>query len=45
MTVLDGRGVLFAVADDVKISSPPHVDGEIAEVFEDIAWNEAGLNT
>ncbi len=43
LSVLDGWGVLFAITDDLKISAPPDVTGKIAEVFEDIAWNEAGL--
>ena len=25
LAVLDGRGVLFAIEDDVKISAPPHL--------------------
>jgi hypothetical protein len=45
LAVLDGRGVLFAIADDVKISAPPAVTGEVVEVFADIAWTEAGLKT
>ncbi len=45
MEVLDGRGVLFTIADDVKISTTPKVTGEIVEVFANIAWQEAGLTT
>ncbi len=33
------------MADDVKISAPPDVTGEIVDVFTDIAWVEAGLRT
>jgi hypothetical protein len=42
---LDGRGVLFAVADDVKILGPPEVIKEMAEGFPTLAWEEAGLTT
>jgi len=45
LATLDGRGVLFAVADDVKIGAPPNVIGKIVNSFADIAWNEAGLTT
>ena len=45
LAVLDGRGVLFAIADDVKTAAPPDVTGEIVAVFADIAWKEAGLKT
>ena len=43
--VLDGRGVLFAVADDVKTLGPPEVIKEMAEGFSTLAWEEAGLTT
>jgi hypothetical protein len=43
LAVLDGRGVLFAIADDVTMSAPPEVTREIGDVFADIAWHEAGL--
>ena len=43
LAVLDGMGVLFAITDDVKISTTPEVIGEMVEVFADIAWHEAGL--
>jgi len=45
LVVLDRRGVLFAIADDVKIAAPPIVIEEIVDSFVDIAWNEAGLTT
>jgi hypothetical protein len=45
LAVLDGRGVLFAIADDVKISTTPEVTGEIVEVFADIVWHEVRLTT
>jgi len=45
LATLDGRGVLFVVADDVKIGAPPNVIGEIVDSFADIAWHEAGLTT
>ncbi len=41
----DGRGVLFVVADDVKILGPPEVIKEMAEGFPTLAWEEAGLTT
>jgi hypothetical protein len=43
--ILHGRGVLFAVADDVKILVPPAVIKELAEGFPTLAWEEAGLTT
>jgi hypothetical protein len=43
--VLDGRGFLFAVADDVKIVGPPEVIKELVEGFPTLAWEEAGLTT
>jgi hypothetical protein len=43
--ILNGRGVLFAVADDVKILGPPAVIKEQAEGFPTLAWEEAGLTT
>jgi hypothetical protein len=43
LQLLDGRGVLFAVADDVKILRPPEVVKELAEGFLALAWEEAGL--
>jgi hypothetical protein len=45
LRVLDGRGVLFVVADDVKILGPPEVIKEMAEGFPTLAWEEAGLTT
>ncbi len=42
---MDGRGVLFAVADDVKLLGPPEVIAEMAEGFPTLAWEEAGLTT
>jgi hypothetical protein len=42
---LDGRGILFAVADDVKLLGPPEVIAEIAEGFLALAWEEACLTT
>ncbi len=45
LAVLDGRGVLFAIANDVKKSAPLEVTEDIVEVFVDIAWHEAGLTT
>ena len=45
LQVLDGRGVLFAVAYDVKILGPPEAIKELAEGFPTLAWEEAGLTT
>ena len=45
LATLDGRGVLFAIADDVKIAAPPSVIDEIVETFAYIVWHEAGLTT
>jgi len=45
MSMLDGKGVLFAVADDVKIMGPPEVIKEMAEGFPTLAWEEACLTT
>jgi hypothetical protein len=42
---LDGRGALFAVADDVKLLGPPEVTAEMAEGFPALSWEEAGLTT
>ena len=43
LALLDGRGALFSIVDDVKIMGPPIVIGEIIEGFAEVAWNEAGL--
>jgi hypothetical protein len=45
LRVFDGRGVLFAVADDVKILGPPEVIKEMAEGFPTLAWEETSLTT
>jgi len=45
MATLDGRGVLFAVADDLRVFGPQKVIGEIVEVFPKVAWEEDGLTT
>ena len=45
LRILEGRGVLFAVADDVKILGPPEVITEMAEDFPTLAWEEARLTT
>jgi hypothetical protein len=42
---LDGRGVLFAIVDDVKIAASPDVIAEIVDSFSDVAWNKASLIT
>jgi hypothetical protein len=45
LRILDGRGVMFAVADDVKLLGPPEVIAEVAKGFPALAWEEAGLTT
>jgi len=45
LQILNGRGVLFAVAGDVKILGPPEVIKEMAEGFPTLAWEEDGLTT
>jgi hypothetical protein len=42
---MSGRGVLFAIADDVKIIAPPAVIAELTEGFPALAWMEAGLTS
>ncbi len=37
--------MLFVVADDLRVLSPPDVIGEIVEAFPKVAWEEAGLTT
>jgi len=45
ISILDGRGVLIAVADDVKLLGPPEVIAEMPQGFPSLAWEEAGLTT
>jgi hypothetical protein len=45
LRILDGMGVLFTVADNVKILGPPEVIKEMAEGFPTMAWEEARLTT
>ena len=45
LRILDGRGVVFVVADDVELLGPPEVIAEMAEGFPALAWEEAGLTT
>jgi hypothetical protein len=45
LALLDGRGILFAISDDLRILAPPQVIREIVEVFPETAWEEAGLTT
>jgi hypothetical protein len=37
LATLDWRGVLFAVADDLRVLCPPEVIGEIVEAFPKVA--------
>ncbi len=41
LATLDGRGALFAVADDLRVLGPPEVIGEIVAEFPKVAWEEA----
>jgi hypothetical protein len=45
MKILDGRGVLFGLADDVNIACPPKVLGEIVVKLPELAMSECGLTT
>jgi hypothetical protein len=45
LQTLDGRGVLFAMTNDVKVLGPPEVIKEMAEGYPTLAWEEAGLTT
>jgi hypothetical protein len=45
LATLNGKGVLFAIVDDVKIAAPPVVIAEIVDTFSEVAWHEAGLST
>jgi hypothetical protein len=45
LATLNGRGVLFAIVDDVKIAAPLAVIAEIVDTFSEVAWHEAGLTT
>ena len=45
LRILDERGVLFAVADDVKIMGPTEVIKDMAEGFPTLSWEEACMAT
>jgi len=45
LATLNGRGVLFAIVDDVKIAAPHAVIAKIVDTFPEVAWHEAGLST
>jgi hypothetical protein len=45
LLALDGRGVLFALTEDIKILGPPEVIQEMAKGFPILVWEEAGLTT
>ncbi len=45
MKILNGRGVLLAIADDVKICAPPSVLAEIVGRLPALAMYKAGLTT
>jgi len=43
--IIGDRGVLFSIADDVKIAGPPLVLAEIVGQLPGLAMSEAGLMT
>ncbi len=45
MKIIENRGVLFSVADDVKISGPPSILAEIVAQLPALAISEEGLKT
>ncbi len=45
MKLLNGRGILLAIADDVKICCPPSVLAEIVDKLPALAMSEAVLTT
>ena len=45
MKIINGRGILLAIADDVEICAPPSVLVEIAGKLPTLAMFEAGLTT
>jgi hypothetical protein len=45
MKILNGRGILLAIADVVKICSPPSVLAEIVNKLPALAMSEVGLTT
>ena len=45
MKILNGPGILLAIADDVKICVPPFVLAEIVGKLPALAMFEAGLTT
>ena len=45
MKIIGDRGVLFSIADDVKIAGPPSVLAEIVAQLPFLSMSEAGLKT
>jgi hypothetical protein len=45
LKVLNGRGILLAIVDDVKICCPPSVLAEIVDKLPALAMSETGLTT
>ena len=45
LALLDNRGVLFAVADDLRVMGSPEVIGKIVEAFPKVVGEKAGLAT
>jgi len=43
MKILDGRGLLFELANDVNIACPPEVLGAIEVKIPEFAMSECGL--
>ena len=45
MKIFNGRGILLAIADDVKICTPPSVLAQIVDTLPTLAMSEAELTT
>ncbi len=45
MKILNGRRILLAISDDVKICCPPSVLAEVVDKLPALAMSEAGLKT
>ncbi len=45
MKILNGRGILLAISDDVKICCPPSVLAEVVGELPALAMSEVGLTT
>ncbi len=45
MKIINGRGILLAITDDVKICAPPSVLTEVADKLPALVMSEARLTT